>query len=459
MFDVWKNVMAEIEQNVSHSTFVTWFDDVTLVNIADGVVKIGASNPFKRATLEKKYGNVIQEALKNNDIDFTRVEYVSQPASKVVRKAREVTTESTSQRKMDRAERVVEIAAPKKENRNEKTGLNSKYTLDSFVTGTNNDLAVSVARSVISAPGTKFNPFFLYGGPGLGKTHLVQAIGNEILRNNPNAKVLYIPINKFYQDFVSTIQKSKDMESFRQKYLKLDVLIIDDFQLIVGKEKSQEEFFDIFNELYQKERQLIVTSDRLPSELKTVDERLASRLTWAGPVDIQMPSFEDRCAILKSKAEFMGADIEDEAIEYLANNIKTNIRDLEGELNHLLALSELRGVTPLEMLGNGYARANDNRPKKTINSRQIVKTVADFYDLSIEEMCGKSRVAHIKNARQVSMYLLSEELSMSTTKIALEVGVNDHTTVMHGIKKIREDLKSNFGLHSQIAEIKERLYE
>ena len=258
---------------------------------------------------------------------------------------------------------------------------------------------------------------------------------------------------------MSTIQKSKDMESFRQKYLKLDVLIIDDFQLIVGKEKSQEEFFDIFNELYQKERQLIVTSDRLPSELKTVDERLASRLTWAGPVDIQMPSFEDRCAILKSKAEFMGADIEDEAIEYLANNIKTNIRDLEGELNHLLALSELRGVTPLEMLGNGYARANDNRPKKTINSRQIVKTVADFYDLSVEEMCGKSRVAHIKNARQVSMYLLSEELSMSTTKIALEVGVKDHTTVMHGIKKIREDLKSNFGLHSQIAKIKERLYE
>ncbi|MBR3134999.1 chromosomal replication initiator protein DnaA [Candidatus Saccharibacteria bacterium] len=459
MFDVWKNVMAEIEQKVSRSTFVTWFDDVSLVDVADGVVKIGAPNPFKRTTLEKKYGNIIEDALRNNNIEFTEVRYVSKPSSTIKKRGREVVDEAP--RRMDRVEKLVSIEKPIKENHSDRTGLNNKYTLDSFVTGTNNDLAVSVAKSVISSPGTtKFNPFFLYGGPGLGKTHLVQAIGNEILRDNPRAKILYIPINRFYQDFISTIQKSKDMESFRQKYLKLDVLIIDDFQLIVGKEKSQEEFFDIFNELYQKERQLIVTSDRLPSELKTVDERLASRLTWAGPVDIQMPSFEDRCAILKSKAEFMGADIEDEAIEYLADNVKTNIRDLEGELNRLLAVAELRGVTPLELIGNnGYTQSSTNRQKRTITAKQVVSTVASFYDLSVEEMCGKSRVAHIKNARQVAMYLLSEELSMSTTKIALEVGVKDHTTVMHGIKKIREDLKSNFGLHSQIAEIKEKLYE
>lgn len=458
VFDVWKNVMAEIEANVPHSTFVTWFDDVTLVGVADGVVKIGASNPFKRATLEKKYGEIIKDALKHNDIEFTNVEYVSQPASKIKKKSREVMSESVPRNldgRADLAGRATKII----ENRSEKTGLNSKYTLDNFVTGTNNDLAVSVAKSVVAAPGTKFNPFFLYGGPGLGKTHLVQAIGNEILKNNPETKVLYIPINKFYQDFVSSIQKSKDMESFRQKYLKLDVLIIDDFQLIVGKEKSQEEFFDIFNELYQKERQLIVTSDRLPSELKTVDERLASRLTWAGPVDIQMPSFEDRCAILKSKAEYMGAEIEDEAIEYLADNVKTNIRDLEGELNHILALAELRGVTPLELIGSGYTQSSPSRSKKTVTIKQVVNTVAGFYDLTVEEMCGKSRVAHIKNARQVTMYLLSEELSMSTPKIANEVGVKDHTTVMHGIKKIREDLKSNFGLHTQVAEIREKLYE
>lgn len=457
MFDVWKNVLAEIEQNVSHSTFVTWFNDITLVDIADGVVKIGASNPFKRTTLEKKYGDVIKKALQDNDIEFSEIEYVSQPKNTVKKKAREVT--ESAPRRMDGVESMANILKPRQESRGERTGLNSKYSLANFVTGTNNDLAVSVAKSVISNPGVgKFNPFFLYGGPGLGKTHLVQAVGNELLRNDPSLKILYIPINKFYQDFISSIQKSRDMDGFRQKYLKLDVLIIDDFQLIVKKEKSQEEFFDIFNELHQRERQLIITSDRLPSELKTVDERLASRLAWGGVVDIQMPSFEDRCAILKSKAEFMGAEIEDEAVEYLANAVKTNIRDLEGELNRLLAMSELRGVTPLEILGNGYTQSNSNRQKKTITAKQIVKAVADYYDLSVEEMCGKSRVAHIKNARQVAMYLLSEELSMSTTKIALEVGVKDHTTVMHGIKKIREDLKSNFGLHSQVAEIKEKLY-
>ena len=466
VFDVWKNVMAEIEQNVPHSTFVTWFDDVALMAIEDGVVKIGASNPFKRATLENKYGQVIEGALRHNNVEFTRVEYVSKPASKVKRKAREVTSDTPEMPARDREMRVSQ-----KDFSGQRvgavgggggTGLNSKYSLDNFVIGTNNDLAVSVARSVISEPGTgKFNPFFLYGGPGLGKTHLVQAIGNAIIQHNPSAKVLYIPINKFYSDFVSTIQKSKDMESFRQKYLKLDVLIIDDFQLIVGKEKSQEEFFDIFNELYQKERQIIVTSDRLPGELKTVDERLVSRLAWGGPIDIQMPSFEDRCAILKLKAEFMGAEIENEAVEYIADHVKTNIRDLEGELNHLLAMADLRGVTPLEMLNSGYAQTSSGtgQHRKAVTARQIVSDVAEFYDLTVEEMCGKSRVAHIKNARQVTMYLLSEELSMSTTKIALEVGVKDHTTVMHGIKKIREDMKSNFGLHGQIAEIREKIYE
>lgn len=459
VFDVWKNVMVEIEEKVPHSSFVTWFDNVTLVAVNDGVVKIGAPNPFKRATLEKRYDKIIKDALAHNEVDFTEVEYVSQPVSKVKKKAREVTDESPLER--GRTMRIAAKDSSVKEKPGRSTGLNSRYTMENFVIGTNNDLAVSVAKSVISDPGTgKFNPFFLYGGPGLGKTHLVQAIGNEIIRERPEAKVLYIPINKFYSDFVYTIQKNKDMESFRQKYLKLDVLIIDDFQLIVGKEKSQEEFFDIFNDLYQKERQIIVTSDRLPSELKTVDERLASRLTWAGAIDIQMPSFEDRCAILKSKAEFMGVEIEDEAIEYLADHVKTNIRDLEGELSHLIALSELRGVTPLEMLGSGYAQSSpSSRKKKTVTAQQIVKTTADFYDLSVEEMCGKSRVSHIKTARQVTMFLLSEELSMSTTKIALEVGVKDHTTVMHGIKKIREDMKANFGLHGQIAEIRERLYD
>ena len=329
--------------------------------------------------------------------------------------------------------------------------------MDNFVIGTNNDLAVSVARNVIDHPGTRYNPFFLYGGPGLGKTHLVQAIGNEILKRDPKLRVLYTPISSFYSDFIKSLQNKKSDE-FRQKFRKLDVLIIDDFQMIMNKDASQAEFFDIFNELTMNNKQVIVTSDRLPDQIKSVDERLASRLSQSGEFDLQMPQFEDRCAILRSMAEFRGAEIEDEAIEYIADNVKTNIRALEGELNHILAVADFKGMTPLEVINEGYVNTTNSARTKTVSPKQVVERVAKYYQLTTKEMCGKSRVAHIKNARQVAMYILSKDLGMSTPKIALEVGVKDHTTVMHGIKKIDGDLKLNFNLRDQISEIKEKLY-
>ena len=252
--------------------------------------------------------------------------------------------------------------------------------------------------------------------------------------------------------------QNKKGDEFSAKFRKLDVLIIDDFQQIVGKDRSQEEFFNIFNDLYNLNKQIIVTSDRLPNQIKTLDERLASRLTWAGAIDLQMPNFEDKCAILKSKAEFMGAEIEDEAIEYLAENVKTNIRDLEGELAKILAIADFKGMSPMELINEGMVSTARNTQVRAVSSRQVVEKVAKYYDLSVKEMCGKSRVAHIKTARQVAMYILSNDLGMSTTKIALEVGVKDHTTVMHGVKKIREDIKLDFGLRGDIDNIKEKIY-
>ncbi|MBQ1392564.1 MAG: chromosomal replication initiator protein DnaA, partial [Lachnospiraceae bacterium] len=227
---------------------------------------------------------------------------------------------------------------------------------------------------------------------------------------------------------------------------------------IVGKEKSQEEFFNIFNDLYQLNKQIIVTSDRLPSQIKSVDERLASRLTWAGAFDLQLPKFEDKCAILRAKAELMGADIEQEAIEYIAENVNTNIRDLEGEFSTILLMSEVRGLTPWELIQNGSTSIIKSNKLRPVSSKQIIEKVAKYYNLSTKEMCGKSRVSNIKTARQIAMFILSKELSMSTTKIASEVGVKDHTTVMHGIKKIESDLKLNFTLRDQIEEIKEQIY-
>lgn len=454
MYDVWKNVLAEIEQKVSKANFSTWFSDLSLLSIENGVVTIGVKNSFLIKQLNTRYLEIIKSALINNGVEVKDIIFELSAKKKSAIRSREITHEGVSAK-----EHIKEVRTKIKEQSfsNYENGLNLKYTLDNFVIGSNNDLAVSAAKSIIDAPGTRYNPFFLYGGPGLGKTHLVQAIGNELLRRNPKLKILYTPISHFYSDFVESIQAGKGKEFYR-KFQKLDVLIIDDIQLIMGKEKSQEEFFNIFNDLYQLNKQIIITSDRLPSQIKTLDERLASRLTWAGAFDLQLPKFEDKCAILKSKAEFMGAEIEDEAIEYIAENVNTNIRDLEGEFSKILLMSEVRGITPLELINNGAVSVQKSSKLRSVSAKNIVEKVAKYYHLSVKEMCGKSRVANIKTARQVAMFLLSSELSMSTPKIAEEVGVKDHTTVMHGIKKINSDLKMNFLLRDQLEEIKEAIY-
>lgn len=450
MYNVWENVLAEIEQKISPANFSTWFQDTSLLSTENGEIIIGVKNSFYIKQLRSKFLDVITAALQNNNIEIKTIDFEVRSDVKSKVRSREVTSTTGDDLK-------TRLKPIKKSLESRDNGLNSKYSLDNFVIGSNNDLAVSAAKSIIDAPGTRYNPFFLYGGPGLGKTHLVQAIGNELLRRNPDYKILYTPISHFYSDFIDAIQNGKGKE-FNRKFEKLDCLIIDDFQFIVGKEKSQEEFFNIFNDLYQLNKQIIVTSDRLPSQIKSVDERLASRLTWAGAFDLQLPKFEDKCAILRAKAELMGAEIEPEAIEYIAENVNTNIRDLEGEFSTILLMSEVRGLTPLELIENGSANINKTSKIRPVSSKQIVEKVAKYYNLSVKDMCGKSRVSNIKTARQVAMFIMSKELSISTNKIAAEVGVKDHTTVMHGIKKIENDIKLNFTLRDQIEEIKEKIY-
>jgi len=456
VFDVWKNALAEIEQKISQGNFAIWFSDTSLLSNEDGKIIIGVKNSFYVKQLRSRYTDIITEALKHTGVEVAELSFEVISNNKTKIKPREISREEITRGNMMS---VGEIKKTERKNFTKEAasnGLNNKYTLDGFVVGSNNDLAVSAARSIIEAPGTRYNPFFLYGGPGLGKTHLVQAIGNEILRRNPDAKILYTPINHFYSDFVDAIQSGKGKD-FNRKFQKLDVLIIDDFQFIMNKEKSQEEFFNIFNDLYQLNKQIIVTSDRLPSQIKTVDERLASRLTWAGAFDLQLPKFEDKCAILRAKAEMSGVEVEPEAIEYIAENVTTNIRDLEGEFSKLLLMADVRGVTPLEIINSGAISVAQNSRMRSASPKQVVEKVAKYYQLSVKEMCGKSRVANIKNARQVAMYLLSKELNMSTPKIAAEVGVKDHSTVMHGIKKIETDLKMDFKLRDQIVEIREKI--
>ena len=454
MYDVWKNALAEIEQQISAANFSTWFQDTSLISTKDGNIIIGVKNTFFVKQLRNRYSDIIKKSLENNNLPVASLDFEVQNNAKTKIRSREITKSESAIK--DRVRTIRKTTTNSKSNFND-TGLNHKYTLDNFVVGSNNDLAVSAARSIIDSPGDRYNPFFLYGGPGLGKTHLIQAIGNALLAKDPSLKIFYTPISHFYSDFIDSVKLGKGKE-FNLKFRKLDVLIIDDFQFIVGKEKSQEEFFNIFNDLYQLNKQIIVTSDRLPSQIKSVDDRLASRLTWAGAFDLQLPKFEDKCAILRAKAELMGADIEPEAIEYIAENVNTNIRDLEGEFSTILLMSEVRGLTPLELIENGTISVNKTSKLRSVSSKQIVEKVAKYYNLTTKELCSKSRVANIKNARQVAMYILKKELNLSTTKIATEVGVKDHTTVMHGIKKIQEDLKLNFILRDQIEEIKEHIY-
>lgn len=470
MFDVWKNVLAEIEQKLSHEAFVTWFDGVQLLGIEDGVVRIGTANVFKMNQIKMRYDKAVREALKHNNIEFSDVKYeVVSTATVKKTEAREVTNgdpdaaygEKRSPKEGRGTVALSELNKGRKErlatSERSSTGLNPQYSMENFVIGTNNDLAVSVAKNIIANPGGRFNPFFLYGGSGLGKTHLVQAIGNALVKNNPKIKVLYMPTNVFYSGFIDAIRKSK-ADVFSERFRKLDVLILDDFQMIVGKDASQNAFFDIFNDLHQRNKQIIVTSDRLPDQIKTVDARLANRLAWAGPIDLQMPNFEDKCAILKAKAEYLGRELDDSVIEYLANSVKTNIRELEGELNRLLLYSEVRNIPPEELISNGFLKAQRSQRSSMISPKKIVDKTAKAFGITATELTGKSRVYNIKTARQVAMYLMSEELGLSTTRIAGEVGVKDHTTVMHGVKKIRGDVKKDYALREKIETIRASLF-
>lgn len=458
MFDVWKNVLESLKQQISHEKFVTYLQKTSLENVEDGVAKIGVQNIFMQINVRKNFDTLIIKALNDNGLKVKSTEYVVQNNTNRVRKSREVSIKDiiNNTKQKPKNNRVIENNPPIRLSLS--TGLIPEYTFDNFVVGTNNDVAVFTAKAVVDDPGGKRNPFFLYGKSGVGKTHLVQAIGNELLKKNPKLKILYTPINRFYADFIDSI-KSKKPEAFSKKYNHLDVLIVDDFQMIIGKEKSQEEFFNLFNEMYLSKRQVIVTSDRLPDEIKDLDVRLSSRLTQAGAFDIQLPSFEDKCAILQAKAEFNNHEIEREAIEYIAENVKTNIRDLNSEYEKLLTFAELRNMTPLEIINSGYANSSPSVRRNSTTPKKIIDKVAKYYEMPVSTMLSKSRVAHIKNARQVAMYLMQNELGLSTTKTARELGLKDHTTVMNGVKRINNEMKMNFKLREEIGTLRESIYD
>lgn len=443
----WQSVLDEIQDNVSETAFKTYFGKVKFDKI-DDTIQIIVPSVFIKKQYEGKYKTAILDALKAAKISYKNLEIVE---SKEPTKKGPIRGNVTVPEKP----RPISTAPVVKKNLNtSKTGLKPEYTLDNYVVGKNNDLAVSAAKAVIDNPGKRYNPYFIYGSSGSGKTHLIQAIGNAIHEKYPEKKVRYVTTEEFYNDFVNSIQKKLD--GFKEKYRKVDVLIVDDFQGIVGKDKSQEEFFHTFNDLYKEDKQIIVSSDRLPNQIATVDPRLSSRLMMGLPVDIQMPGFEERCAIIKMKAELLGADLDNQSVEKLAELVSTNIRDLEGALHRVLAMAELRGVPTIEVIEDLTGLPQDGN-KRHLSPKQVIERVAKYYSLTTKDLLGTSRLKDIKNARQVAMYLLNEELGLSTVKIGQEFK-KDHTTIMHGIKMVNKNLKSDFSFREQISELKAKIY-
>lgn len=429
---------------------MTWFKNTELLESSNDSVTIAVPNIFAQRQFEVKFNDQVRSILEKNGVSPQTIHYIVKTNQKRTPTSRETTRTTPAQSAADR------LVAPSKPKAAPTNGLNPRYTFKNFIVGSSNDLAYSACQAVAKNPGTKYNPLFLYGGVGLGKTHLIQAVGNEITAHTPETTVLYISSETFVNDFLESIRFKK--KGFADKYRNVDVLIVDDMQFIAGKEKTQEEFFHTFNALHQTNKQIIISSDKPPRNIPTLTERLRSRFEWGMNIDIQMPDFETRCAILEAKAAASHAEIDRMTVEYLANNVKTNIRELEGALNQLLAYSEMRGIpadisTAEGLIGN----VRRSRPQH-LTAKQIIDRTAKHFQLSPAEICSAKRDKHIVTPRQIAMYLLRSELHLSFPKIAAELGRKDHTTAIHSVEKIEKAVKLDFVVREQVAELREKLY-
>lgn len=428
---------------------MTWFKNTELLENENGNIVIAVPNIFAKQQLEVKFTNQITETLIKNGIEVQRLTFAIQ-SSTSRKKVADIVKESPIAAQIATQTRVVAQSSAGR------SGLNPKYTFDTFIVGSSNELAYTACQAVANNPGTKYNPLFLYGGVGLGKTHLIQAVGNGIAAKDASANILYISSETFVNEFLDSIRFKK--KGFADKYRNVDVLIIDDIQFIAGKEATQEGFFHTFNALHQTNKQIVISSDKPPKSIPTLEERLRSRFEWGMTIDIQMPDFETRCAILQTKANQSDITLDRETVEYLASHIQTNIRELEGALNQLLAFCEMRGVAPDIQTASGLlGNVRASRPHH-ITAKQVIDKTAKHFQIDANDIVSPKRDKHIVTPRQIAMYLLRSELHLSFPKIAKELGRKDHTTAIHSVEKIEKAIKLDYIVRQQVTEIREKLY-
>lgn len=443
--ELWQAVLAQIQFNISPANFATWLKNTGVISKKDGLVLISVPNNFSKEWLEQKYNKIILKILHDLDEEIKEVNYVVSKTGLKIKKALPV-------RPADIPQLEFEDFKIDKE-----TNLNPRYTFANFIIGSFNELAQAAAWAVAKKPGLVYNPLFVYGGVGLGKTHLLQAAGNDILENFPKKGVKYFPSEKFISGVVNAI-RNRNIEDFKAGLRQVDILIIDDIQFLTGKEKTQEEFFHIFNSLYEKNKQIILSSDRPPKAIPALEERLRSRFEGGMIADIGFPDFETRLAILKAKAQERKVTPKKEVLEYLASNITKNIRELEGALNRLVVYQKLNNLTIDLETTKTLLKNIISSPKKLASPKKIIKTVAEFYELKEKSLIASSRKKEIVKPRQVAMYLLREELKSSFPFIGRKFGGKDHTTAIHAYNKIAKKVEGDEGLAEEINEIKQRIY-
>ena len=446
--DLWQAALGEIEINLSRANFITWFKNTDIIDKKDGQAVIGVPNGFSKEWLSNKYQKLILRALRNISPEINEVSF---SIYSVMPKTERESVKIFSGKSFISDEQLVfdEFETDKE------TNLNPKYRFNSFVVGSFNELAHAAASAVSQNLGSLYNPLFIYGGVGLGKTHLLQAIGNE--SSSAKKSVKYLTSEKFSSELVSSLREGT-IEQFKDHYRKIDVLIIDDVQFLAGKEKTQEEFFHTFNALYQKNKQIIISSDRPPKAISTLEERLRSRFEGGMIADISFPDYETRLAIIKAKTEEKKISLPFDLLEYIASSIQKNIRELEGALNKIAAHSKLQGSPPTisqtaKILANITAS-----PKRAVNYKNIIKAVSDFYDINTSDLTTKCRKKEVVWPRQVIMYLMREELKNSYPFIGEKLGGRDHTTVMYAYEKLSKELEKNESLQQEIGIIREKMY-
>ena len=443
---LWQNIQEEFKIAVSKATYQGILAQTKLVSLKNNIATIGCPNTYLCELIENRYYSLIKEVLdrqtkKNNSLVFI-IDFQIKKEKK---------------EKLGPLFKIKKSFSFDKKNNgfNSETGLLPYYNFDTFVVGSANNFAHAAALGIIKNPGNTYNPFFVWGGVGMGKTHLIQAIGNAITEQHPQLKILYIAAETFTNELVSALQ-NKSIAKFKKKYRTCDALLVDDIQFIAGKEYSQEEFFHTFNNLYLSGHQIILTSDRKPEEIQPLEDRLISRFMGGLTVDIQPPDFEMRLAILKQKLKEKNASVPEETLSFLAETIKSNARELEGALSQLInkAQSSNQEMTP------DYARTIFGFKKKQlrrISSRSVLARTANYFSFKTKDLCGKSRKAELVTARHIAMYLLRKDLSLPLVKIGELLGGKDHTTVIYAIGKIERQFSVNQNLHHQITTIRKSL--